>query len=46
MDLPREAFECWDKESNTMRVIPGKYNIMVGNSSRAEDLQTIVVTVK
>lgn len=46
MDLPREAFECWDKESNTMRVIPGKYNVMVGNSSRAEDLQTITVTVK
>ncbi|MCM1078424.1 MAG: glycoside hydrolase family 3 C-terminal domain-containing protein [Bacteroidales bacterium] len=46
MDLPRDAFECWDKESNTMRVIPGKYNVMVGNSSRSEDLQSLTVTMK
>ncbi len=46
IDMPRDAFECWDKETNTMRVLPGKYEMMVGNSSRAEDLQTLKVTVK
>ncbi|MBO5427643.1 MAG: glycoside hydrolase family 3 C-terminal domain-containing protein [Prevotella sp.] len=46
IDMPRDAFECWDKETNTMRVLPGKYELMVGNSSRAEDLQTLKVTVK
>ena len=37
--LPRESFELWDAESNTMRVVPGKHEIMVGNSS--DNLQKI-----
>ena len=44
--LPRERFEYWDEGSNTMRVIPGKYELMVGNSSAASQLSTIVVKVK
>ena len=41
--LPRESFELWDAESNTMRVLPGKHEIMVGNSS--ENLQKIQVYI-
>ncbi len=41
--MPRERFETWDSESNTMRVVPGQYELMVGNSSDNADLQTITV---
>lgn len=43
IDMPHESFEVWDAETNTMRVVPGKYEVMVGNSSRQEDLKTITV---
>lgn len=43
IDMPKEAFEVWDKETNTMRPVPGKYELMVGNSSRNADLKTIKV---
>lgn len=43
ISLPRDRFECWDTETNTMRVIPGTYELMVGTSSRAQDLKTIRV---
>lgn len=46
IDMPRERFELWDASSNTMRVRPGKYLLMVGSSSRNQDLQTINVTIK
>ena len=46
INMPRENFECWDTSSNTMRVMPGKYEVMVGSSSRAQDLKTIVVNLK
>ena len=39
IQLPKESFELWDAESNTMRVVPGKHEIMVGNSS--DNLQKI-----
>lgn len=29
IDIPRERFECWDSQTNTMRVVPGEYRIMV-----------------
>lgn len=44
--MPREEFENWDAKTNTMRVVPGKYQIMVGNSSLAKDLKTIVTSLK
>lgn len=44
--LPRESFEGWDDDTNTMRVVPGKYEVMVGNSSRNSDLQKKIITVK
>ena len=46
IDLPRERFEGWDAKTNTMRVVPGKYEIMAGNSSAANALKTITVKVK
>ena len=46
IDLPRQRFEGWDAATNTMRVVPGKYALMVGNSSADSDLQKIVVNIK
>ena len=45
IDLPRSSFEGWDKQSNTMRVVPGKYDIMVGNSSADKDLNKITINL-
>ena len=44
--LPRERFEGWDENTNTMRVVPGKYELMVGNSSADKDLKKIIITLK
>ena len=46
IDFPRENFEVWDASTGTMRVVPGKYELMAGSSSRASDLKTTVVKVK
>ena len=46
IDLPRSSFEGWDARTNTMRVVPGTYELMVGNSSADKDLQKILVTIK
>ena len=46
IDLPRECFEGWDVSTNTMRVVPGRYELMVGNSSATKDLKKIIVTIK
>ena len=34
LQLNRESFECWDAETNTMRVLPGTYEVLYGNSSQ------------
>lgn len=41
IDLPRENLELWDASTNTMRVKPGKIQILVGTSSRQQDLQAL-----
>ena len=46
IDFPRERFEGWDAKSNTMRVVPGRYELMVGSSSADKNLKKIVVNVK
>ena len=46
IDFPRECFEGWDAKTNTMRVVPGKYELMVGTSSADKDLLKLTVTVK
>ena len=37
--------EGWDAATNTMRVVPGNYELMVGTSSADKDLQKIQVTI-
>jgi beta-glucosidase len=46
IELPRERFETWDAKTNSMRIIPGQYELMMGSSSADKDLKKIVVTVK
>lgn len=43
--LPAEAFECFDEKSNAMRIMPGKYEIMYGGSSRSKDLKKFAITI-
>lgn len=45
MDMPKENFETWDASTNTMRVIGGEYDIMVGNSSIDADLKHIKIVL-
>jgi len=42
LTFERNSFEFWDAETNTMRVKPGKYEILVGTSS--QDLLKPIVT--
>jgi hypothetical protein len=44
-ELTRKSFEFWDSESNTMRVKSGKYELLIGTSSRAEDLKTVEISL-
>ena len=46
IDLPRNCFEGWDTKTNTMRVVPGKYEVMVGNSSADKALKKTIVTIQ
>ena len=46
IDFPRKSFEGWDVETNTMRVVPGRYDIMVGTSSAEKDLNKISVDIQ
>lgn len=38
-ELKDKELEWWDAESNTVRVCAGDYDVLVGGSSRTEDLQ-------
>lgn len=44
IELSRKSFEGWDAQTNTMRVVPGKYQVFVGGSS--EDAAKNVIEVK
>ena len=46
IDMPRDRFEGWDVKTNTMRVVPGQYELMVGSSSADKDLKKITVMVE
>lgn len=46
IDFPRERFEGWDVKTNTMRVVPGQYELMVGSSSADRDLKKIQVSIR
>jgi beta-glucosidase len=45
IDLPREQFEGWDATTNTMRVVPGRYEVMVGQSSADKAMKTLLVDI-
>jgi beta-glucosidase len=44
MEINEKSFEFWDPETNTMRVKPGKYEILVGTSSADKDPKRLTVT--
>jgi beta-glucosidase len=46
LDLSGKQLEWWDEASNTMRVHPGSFDVMVGSSSRAQDLQTLPLEIR
>ncbi len=46
IDLPRDRFEGWDAKTNTMRVVPGRYELMVGSSSADKDLKKVMVNIR
>ena len=39
LTFDRKAFEFWDPETNTMRVKPGMYELLIGTSSLDKDLK-------
>ncbi len=43
LQLTDKSFEFWDAASNAMRVKPGKYEILVGTSSKAADLKRTTI---
>lgn len=46
LELTPKQLEWWDAETNTMRTVPNTFDVMVGGSSKADDLQTKVLRVK
>jgi beta-glucosidase len=46
LKFDRKSFEFWDPETNTMRVKPGKYEILVGTSSADKDLKKQTITIQ
>ena len=45
LKLTNNSFEFWDPETNTMRVKPGKYEILVGTSSQDKDLKELSISI-
>lgn len=46
IELNKESFEFWDEATNTMRVKPGKYAILVGTSSDDKNMKELTITYK
>jgi len=46
IQLNRRSFEFWDSASNTMRVKPGKYEILVGTSSNDSNMKKLTITIQ
>ncbi|MBO7109621.1 MAG: glycoside hydrolase family 3 C-terminal domain-containing protein [Prevotella sp.] len=46
LTFEHDSFEFWDPETNSMRVKPGKYEILIGTSSLDKDLQKLTITYK
>lgn len=45
-DMSNELFERFDEQTNTIRLVPGKYQINYGNSSDVKDLKSLIWTVR
>lgn len=43
--LQRKDFEWWDSERSVMRILPGRFDILVGTSSADKDLKQLEVTL-
>ena len=46
IQLNIQSFEFWDSASNTMRVKPGKYEILVGTSSNDSNMKKLTITIQ
>lgn len=46
IQLDTESFECFDETTNTMRTLPGQYEVFYGTSSADRDLKCLDVTLK
>jgi len=46
LTLDRKSFEFWDPETNTMRVKPGKYELLIGTSSTDKDFKKLSLSLK
>ena len=46
IEINEKSFEFWDSETNTMRVKPGKYEILVGTSSADRDSKHLEISLK
>ena len=45
LKLTKKSFEFWDTETNTMRVKPGKYEILVGTSSQDQNMKKLNIAI-
>ncbi len=45
LKLTNNSFEFWDTETNTMRIKPGKYEILVGTSSQDKNLKKLSISI-
>ena len=46
IEINEKSFEFWDSETNTMRVKPGKYEILVGTSSADSDSKHLEISLE
>ena len=45
LQLTQKSFEFWDAETNTMRVKPGQYEILVGTSSQDKNMKKQIINL-
>ena len=46
IDLPASSFEFYDADAVAMKVSPGEYEVLYGNSSDSKDLKMSKVTIQ
>lgn len=45
VELPPSTFEFYNPDQQKMEIIPGEYELFYGNSSKAEDLKSAIITI-